>query len=489
MQVKRRHSGGYSLVEILVAMAIFVVIFSGVVALFAGAVNTTATMRAVSQGFELGRGTLEALTQDLEGACTAREQGAALMFCGRPEGFSFVTVLPSGKIGRVTYVTHEGLPEDNFTTTITEFKEDSEPDPAKRKTNIKDIIIGQMITEMVKDRLTLPQAQARADAYYATLSQTVLASSNPFVECNVQVIQYSLLRYEEASPDLYTFPLPYGMQGAEMPWPMLDRLNPDYDTLGDGARGQAVYDYLLRGILVSSMGEESVGPENDLRRYLSDPGNARDLYALSPEVISELVSARRRELWFHMLADDAVLKGTGLPSFWAGAGENYLDYVVQEKFFSRAFLTDSGGNPVMYRTRDDQYGRDLAINLLYMPGPFSYGNEAQISTKAFSEYFNDNRNIPGYEDLLANTSESIESKVLRFDDKLQETFGASTVSEDTYGSPLLPRIPATINIGFWIMVEKTQPGSSDFRRWFSQAVDVPAGFTRDMFPRVTPAPG
>ncbi len=91
-------------------MAIFLTIMGGVAALF------VTTMKTVKQGFqnqkifELARGTLSIIENDLSRAFTSREHGDLYKFYGTPIGFTFVGLVgrdqnsPDGNLARVTYV-------------------------------------------------------------------------------------------------------------------------------------------------------------------------------------------------------------------------------------------------------------------------------------------------------------------------------------------------------------------------------------------------
>jgi prepilin-type N-terminal cleavage/methylation domain-containing protein len=106
----RGHSQGFTLIELIAAMAIFLTIMGGVAALF------VTTMKTVKQGFqnqeifELARGTLSIIENDLSRAFTSREHGDLYKFYGTPIGFTFVGLVgrdqnsPDGNLARVTYV-------------------------------------------------------------------------------------------------------------------------------------------------------------------------------------------------------------------------------------------------------------------------------------------------------------------------------------------------------------------------------------------------
>jgi hypothetical protein len=41
-----------------------------------------------------------------------------------------------------------------------------------------------------------------------------------------------------------------------------------------------------------------------------------------------------------------------------------------------------------------------------------------------------------------------------------------------------PKLPEIVQPRFWIMMENPWAGSAEFKRWFTQVIQVPAGDTR-----------
>jgi len=97
---------GLSLVEMLVAMAIFIVLLAGVSLLFSGAIDAVRSGYVNQEAFERARSSMTVLERDLSSAFTAREFGDYYAFYGGPRGFSFVGVIDTGALARVTYVAH-----------------------------------------------------------------------------------------------------------------------------------------------------------------------------------------------------------------------------------------------------------------------------------------------------------------------------------------------------------------------------------------------
>lgn len=470
MMQSNRHNSGFSLTELLVAMAIFLTVFAGVVALFSGAVTTVRQGYMAIEGFELGRGTLETLTQDLEGAFTARENGQFYQFYGRPEGFTFVGMLTAGTMGRVTYVVHPNASTESFDTIIADTWENV-LGRARDQAYIEGKDAG--VTDLDN------WVDAREGVFRAAYPEP--PDRNTVIDFPVRVTTYALLRFEENNvTDLNAFKL-LSIAGEPYAWPYIDPVDPDADRVGDSPVERAIYDFLLTGLRPVDSDGGALGAATDMRQLALNiqyqnyyKENGYYLRAVKPDVIEQIIAGKRRELWIHILSEDAVfarLHAAGLPSFWTTKGhQNVGDYVLSERLRASARLIDPQANSNV-----------LPIDMLFIPGAFSYGNEENENRN----YFNDVRNIPGYAEYITGPNEEA---LLSFDTTLSGTLGAEKTTGGEFGSPLSPRIPAIVNPRFWIMREKPQPGSSDFRRWFSQLVDVPSGFTRGSFPRMTPNP-
>jgi hypothetical protein len=110
---------GFSMVELLVAMAILVTVISGVVLLYNGAVKTVRQGYNAIDNFEIGRSTLAAIERDVKRAFTAREYGQFYQFHGGPRAFMYVGILENQRLGRVTYAINELDDNNNFFMTDT----------------------------------------------------------------------------------------------------------------------------------------------------------------------------------------------------------------------------------------------------------------------------------------------------------------------------------------------------------------------------------
>jgi len=116
----RRHSSGFTLAEMMVAVAIFTALMAGLAILFTG------TLRAVRQGhqqqeaFENARAALTALKNDLTISSGSEQDADYCSFYGTPIGMTFVGVARTSdddaadlNIARITYVVYDmAAPQD-----------------------------------------------------------------------------------------------------------------------------------------------------------------------------------------------------------------------------------------------------------------------------------------------------------------------------------------------------------------------------------------
>ncbi len=104
-----RDRRGFTLVELLVALTIFVTVMASVALVFNGAIRTSKQGFQNQEAYELARGTMKVLERDLSRAFTNRDHGDNFNFYGTPIGFTFVGLISADEssapnMARVTYV-------------------------------------------------------------------------------------------------------------------------------------------------------------------------------------------------------------------------------------------------------------------------------------------------------------------------------------------------------------------------------------------------
>lgn len=100
----RSASAGFTLVEMLVSMAIFLVIMGSIALLISGTTRTVRQGYAMLNNMERARNALAVLEQDIKVAFTTDDTRGLTRFYGEPNGFMYLGALKDGAFGRVAYV-------------------------------------------------------------------------------------------------------------------------------------------------------------------------------------------------------------------------------------------------------------------------------------------------------------------------------------------------------------------------------------------------
>ncbi|MBI5093207.1 MAG: prepilin-type N-terminal cleavage/methylation domain-containing protein [Candidatus Hydrogenedentes bacterium] len=105
---------GFSLVELLVAMAVFGTVMAGITMLFVSSVRSVKQGTQNIDAFSTARATFDVIDRDLTTAFTSRDRGDYYNFFGTPIGFTFIGVVDTSgfaggggdNLARITYVLH-----------------------------------------------------------------------------------------------------------------------------------------------------------------------------------------------------------------------------------------------------------------------------------------------------------------------------------------------------------------------------------------------
>lgn len=106
---KARDQRGFSLTELLVAVAITTIVMGGILGVLISVMRATSRGHAIQQAYELARGTYESMETDLAAAYVSRDTGDDFKFFGCPFGFSFIAALDPDdpeRLSRVSYFIH-----------------------------------------------------------------------------------------------------------------------------------------------------------------------------------------------------------------------------------------------------------------------------------------------------------------------------------------------------------------------------------------------
>jgi len=458
-----RHSAGFTLVELMVSIAILMTLMSGLVVLFVG------SMRAVKQGYqtmeaiETARGALNIIEWDLTTSFASRQYGQYYTFFGIPAGMTFVGVVGGDdgiNLSRVTYVLHE-----------------FDPRPCDGLDNDLDGQIDEADECTVADEVF-------DTTMFVTLINRFDPSDRFLKEVRVLVRTRTLLRYVEPNvKDLDSFPYnwPDPLSSAVPEW------TPEQRHVWE-----ELHDTVWRG------GVNLLDVDVD---FFPELASGVETGALA----QELLKAKKRELWIRMLAGEWLNPDWPLPDMWTLLDEHPADYVVAQNILWQIeriepvepqyrvyveYEEDPGKNHWEYINASGQNiveeynhwgGNDGVDNngdgrvdeidgdkdgrgeqRLYGFSSFMYGRTAygRLDEKP---WFNTEDNLPGY---------------IALQDGDLDTFWAEEAAQDVVGDPLKPRLPELVEVHFRLMFESPYPGAPDFDRPFSLLVGIPSGFTR-----------
>jgi len=358
---------GFSLVEVVVAMAILVTVLSSVVLLYNGAVRTTLQGYANIDNREIGRTVLNSIERDMETAFTAREYGKFYQFHGTPNGFSYVGVLPDGKLGRVTYAMNR---LDNKYDYQSEFvigfrllleraiqqKSQGATNPPQAGINFARVLVETLILDTVlptealeafdnaatQGLADLAAAQNSGVTLFWKLGSLVANDGTDFenyaVEMIVNIETTYLLRLEEPGvSDLTSFDLPPDVANTALPatrmqFPRIDPGDMDFIDPLSGVREQAWYGGNCvyfdgnvdqtsgygQDLLWCTLYNALLSPDNslaledaDLRALLDGTsfalGDSSPSHFITGETVGQILEARKRDLWISMLAGEDFL--------------------------------------------------------------------------------------------------------------------------------------------------------------------------------------
>lgn len=131
----RNTNTGFTLVEILVAVSIFLVLMGGLTMLFIGSLRATQTTLQQMDAFERARGALAILDDDLTIGFASRVHGQKDSFYGTPIGMTFIGVTRDSNkaddvnIARITYVIYNAFADHDPLSGVTDKLALGEPFP------------------------------------------------------------------------------------------------------------------------------------------------------------------------------------------------------------------------------------------------------------------------------------------------------------------------------------------------------------------------
>lgn len=487
-----RHSAGFTLVELLVALAIFMVIMGSLALLLSGAVNTVNQGYAMMNAMERARGSMAVLEADLKTAFASPEKRQFFQFYGEPNGFMYSGQLINGGFGRVTYAVHgdnaippmqgTGRPEmvtlslpwidvakqfarvllpvdpDNGNRPTVDKNDDGQPDIVQVFAGDYAVSLDANVTQAELGSWNAAKPGNGFDSYAARIFNQILPGTQPAniddpVDFTLRIQRGVLLRYEERG------------QG----------------TLSEFS------DPVMAALFASADGQTS------LPAPFGSAAASQSVLAEFPQDTREkLDRLQQNHYWVRMLSGNLPLNSAvdpfaPLPAFWAEdgrpGGKPWRDYVVTEGILVAAELVIPGTDQVI--SGDDRaLGKRVAISALDMSSFFSYGLEDKSDRKSFNTLWN----MPAVS-LPENTAEVkpmfnyflFGTQLNPGPDDVAAFADAMRVQVYGYtpGDPLKTRLPAWVAPAFWIFGDPPRTGAPPFHQWFQQKVDIPSAYLRD----------
>lgn len=437
MNTAARHSGrrhrahGFTLVELLVSLAIFAIVMTSAALLFASAVRTSKQGFQAQEAFEVARGVMDVVERDLSRAFTSREHGDDYSFYGTPIGFTYVGLISTegsntSNLARVTYVIYHNA---------------------------------------------LDQLTGAVSAYDSVEGGTVHT--------------YNLLRYVEPGVDnLDAYPIPWGGQvpSVELPFTLQDYVDQNVQLLGcpdaacDAQAERAFKSEIWIRMLAG--GDPALGIPSawdTLPAFVGDPANPND--DLRPEDFAIAENVR-------------YLVGDGVTCDLENFEPDFDDLVFMYGNGNRCVLVLRDANDIpMFRPFD------ALTPATYKPdqGPIPFFTYWDIGVRRAAanpptnkryepvalQFWDDNRNMVG--DGINNDGDClVGGEPSKCVDETDEMFSVNV------GSPLDARLPIAVTVDFTLFYQSPYPGAPDFNRRFTQRIDIPTGYRRVL---KTPAGG
>lgn len=432
---RARGDAGFTLVEMLVSMGIFLLLMGSLAVLFTGTVRTVRQGYALMDAMERARASMAVLERDFKTAYNMPDRASYFQFYGEPTGFVYVGGLPSGRFGRVTYAVHPG----------------DEPGGEPLYTVISQTIGRQQMHEMLTAAFyrldkngdnTNDVDPAAALAAFDNAYPPAVFGDMP--EIRVKVRRGVILRYEEPGVGDLNFSKSNLLPSTFQPY------------------------------------DPAVPETANAPKFLFDIGLAFQQRTLREDTARQLYNMFMNHAWIQQISGRPSVQGyyplllnnelAGL-QFWAedgGAGPSWKDYQVTDDIIIEAWLCDQQENEVF--VFDSALNRGVRLPGLSLERFFLYGNEDGNGGPVYNSAFNLEA-VNDYAGYLASGD---------FDNGIADL--AAQLAQPDYsfrlGDPLKPRLPAWATPGFWVYGDPPGPVSPPFCQWFQQKVDIPSAYMR-----------
>ena len=458
---------GFTLVEMIVAMAIFTIIMGGVMVMFNSVTTSVRRGYRTMDTMDATHGALLTIERDVQNAFSAPATGADFHFYGEPYGFVFIGIAPDGKLGRLTYAVHVD------TSRMTA------PESTSRR--------GEIMTVSV-ERAAMDDGLG-GGLFGPDFTNIYYPGTDPYVDVEVEVIYGVLLRYFEPNVNEVTR------------FPELE------DFAANSAPPQLPFPNLLKNVV---SGEAYAYRSNGLPWIFNDYSTALNFWAHSnvsvPWHIKEKVAVLEKcHYWMQMLNGPRIMPaGTGTFGWDSPYAIWYVEDVV-DQFWYDHFVSGTGGfNPSMdvrHFLWDYVVARDFAINAwLIDPNTgfpvnyetnavpiapvFKYSVESGLSSgeketnfnTLFNLNFDTNNDKIGAFDTLTAARASDPPNATSMDVALEEIVAARQFYD--LGDPLQSRLPSAFEINLTVINPPVTTSAKTDLFQFSQTVHLPSGFRR-----------
>jgi|GEM_PF-3708299 len=498
--------GGFTALELLVAIAIFVTLMAGVVSMFTGIIRTVQGSHATMDAMENIRASMAVFESDVKRAFASLEQEDARSFYGEPTGFAYVGVDRNGKPSRVTYTLHvdpEQTEQDRLVTLEVPLSQ------------VVDAVVHYLMIDRDGDGYTDYQFQGIPDqplpvdwANEVTLSAAEGALRDP------------------VAVKLATEVLPIVGAPPQNPQAIpAESRNILVSISFDGRRG-----LLLRYEEPGKTSLEDLDipltSELPITQYLDYATNPQNVpRPLPADAKDPLVTATRGALWLQRARGifdvpfllPAIPKNASgeppFPLFWrednGTSGRTLKDHLVIDNILLTAWLCEPG--TLNWIMGQDFSGTPVPVPALDLGSFFYYGDEYDVSAPCFNALWNVPFLSRGLDQRFATAdnpkfswlawqliaSNDFQGNLIypgillasrywlfRFPPENWNTLTPPlhpVMTSTSPGNPLESRLPAWISMGFWFVADAPGPQGQTFCKWVSQRIELPTGYMRGSF--------
>lgn len=451
--IHSRRRRGMSLVELIVAIAIFTTIMSGVVLMFTSVTNTLQRSYRTIDLYEQASNATVALERDIQTMFNNPASGEAVRFYGEPYGFVVVGVDETNRLSRLTYVVHR--------------------DNSRMHYGGDSFGRGETVI--------LPRSWAELDRLSQRYGMDIRAfypvdPDNYYVDVEVEVIYGVLLRIHEKNISSFDYfgrldPFLTGTGST----PVMPR--PAYfssETLGAAANFPWLSSWLWPG------GKHSEMDDYTYEAFRTAESCHYWLQFLNGPGVPSVSNWDATDLWWQERSGSRALADR----FWYDedypinggphAGQSHLQqHIVAESFVLNAYLLDPS-------TSQRIVGNNGAFVEVLGPSEepiFRYAVEDSAKgvtffNTLFNMNFKDEDSEPG---LMRTLMENLG------DSTVVDNFGvAMTRSRHFYdvGNPLQGRAPVVLDLCLWTLQAPPTPGGATLVHRFAKNIYLPTGYMR-----------